>query len=421
MPRCTHCGKVNREGSLFCQNCGHKMDGTGGRAETADPACGSCGARNPPGMNFCKMCGAPLLQKSALGSESPSSSGVAGAPMASSAAPVSKLACPSCSKATPIGFAFCQHCGQRIAPAFDGKNPSNSPAGAASTALGGWVAPTPPAGLSRVTTPSPVSDRPASGSALDGTSLSPAPALAQTDPAGIPRSVLPGAALQSVTPKSTTGNNFGILVSVNRDGSDGAKVIIDEEQFDIGRTEGALLFAADPHLGSRHIRLSANGGGKVVLHPLDKVNGVYLRVPGDGLLLSPGDQFILGKELLRFEVLLPEERDPPQLVEHGVRLFGTYPRETWGRLRQMTIAGTSRDVWHLVKPELILGREEGDITFPDDEFMSRRHAAMKRTGMKMRLEDLDSSNGTYLRVRGERELKSGDTLRLGDQLLRFES
>jgi pSer/pThr/pTyr-binding forkhead associated (FHA) protein len=90
-------------------------------------------------------------------------------------------------------------------------------------------------------------------------------------------------------------------------------------------------------------------------------------------------------------------------------------------LRQLTLAGTTRDVWHLTRPALVLGREEGDVTFPDDEFMSRRHAAVKRVGATTQLEDLSSSNGTFVRVRGERELVPGDILRLGDQLLRFES
>ena len=117
--------------------------------------------------------------------------------------------------------------------------------------------------------------------------------------------------------------------------------------------------------------------------------------------LSPGDSFLVGKELLRYEPLSAEERDLPALVEHGVRIFGSAPREAWGRLRQLTIAGTTRDVWHLTRPELVLGREEGDVTFPDDEFMSRRHAAVKRVGSKARLEDLGLFE-RHLRARARR-------------------
>jgi pSer/pThr/pTyr-binding forkhead associated (FHA) protein len=211
---------------------------------------------------------------------------------------------------------------------------------------------------------------------------------------------------------------FGSLVGVNRDGSDGDTIELTGDAFDIGRTEGSLNFGDDPYLAARHARLLPSGG-KVTLRPLDTVNGVYLRVHG-ACDLGPGDQFLVGKELLRFEPCAPEERDPPSLVEHGVRLFGSAPREAWGRLRQLTVAGTTRDVWHLVRPELVLGREEGDVTFPDDEFMSRRHAAVKKVGPKAKLEDLGSSNGTFVRIRADRELKPGDVLRMGDQLLRFE-
>ena len=41
---------------------------------------------------------------------------------------------------------------------------------------------------------------------------------------------------------------------------------------------------------------------------------------------------------------------------------------------------------------------------------------LTRHGHRVRLEDLHSSNGTYVRLRGERELQSGDVLRVGDQV-----
>ncbi len=211
----------------------------------------------------------------------------------------------------------------------------------------------------------------------------------------------------------------GRLVVVRRDGTDGEAHALTGDAADVGRTEGALTFPDDPYLAQRHARFVAQGG-TVRVRPIDTVNGVYLRVRG-GVDLAPGDQILIGKEVLRYEPLAIEERDPPSLVEHGVRLFGSAQREAWGRLRQITGAGTARDVWHLVRPELVLGREEGDVTFPDDEYMSRRHAAVKRNGQKARLEDLGSSNGTFIRLRGEHALTSGDVLRLGDQLLRFET
>ncbi|HZS36836.1 MAG TPA: FHA domain-containing protein [Polyangia bacterium] len=414
--------------------------------------CSACGTSNPPGMNFCKMCGTSLAAKAP--------EPAAPAARADAAPSSGKVTCPSCGKQTPAGFSFCQHCGTRLgapgpatqpsaAPAMSSPSHSAPPAGAresapsigspASAALGvmqtmAAVGPTPPAGLPRAPQ-QPLASPPAravnsvnNGDALAAT-MAPSPAMmpsaprATADLAARPAQPLARDTImdaQRPEPEPVRAPPpVGTLVSVNRDGSDGASTPIAGETFDVGRTDGALKFMEDPYLAPRHARLVIQGG-KVILRPLDQVNGVYLRIQGSAEL-QPGDQFLVGKELLRYEPLAPEERDPPSLVEHGVRLFGTVPREAWGRLRQLTVAGTTRDLWHLTRPELVLGREEGDVTFPDDEFMSRRHAALKRAGTRARLEDLNSSNGTFVRVRGDRELKPGDVLRMGDQLLRFEA
>ena len=68
----------------------------------------------------------------------------------------------------------------------------------------------------------------------------------------------------------------------------------------------------------------------------------------------------------------------------------------------------------------MVGRESGDLVFSDDEFMSRRHAQIVYRNGKGLLEDLASSNGTFLRLRGPHGLVSGDLIRMGDELLRFE-
>jgi predicted component of type VI protein secretion system len=152
---------------------------------------------------------------------------------------------------------------------------------------------------------------------------------------------------------------------------------------------------------------------------LDQTNGVYLRITEPNLL-HDGDQLLIGKQVLRYEQLEAYERDLAQAMQHGVMVFGSPNRTGWGRLRQLATTGGTRDVVHLSRPDITLGREEGDFRFPEDEFMSRRHAQLSFRDGKVTLLDLASSNGTYLRVRGEKELRSGDLLRIGDQLLRLE-
>jgi len=457
MPRCSNCGKLNREGSLFCQDCGHRLDAAAkpaaatpaptpaasvaaaspSPAASGGTACGSCGTVNPPGMSFCKMCGTPLVGKPA---DAPPA---AASPVAPSAgAPVGKVTCRACGKSTPGGFAFCQHCGQRIAPAAaaaatpapQAAAPAPTPAAmaVASTMAQLGPAPTPPAGVPRAVVAPSASPAPSAPRVAvvneDALAQTVAPSMSSQMAAEVAAHVRAvsaqrpaGAANGSPRPRLDTmpdAPTLGRLVALRRDGSDGEAVDLVGPTFDLGRIEGELRFGDDPYLAPRHARLQLSGG-RVVVQPLDTVNGVYVKVRG-AVELQAGDQFLVGKEVLRFEPLAPEERDPPSLVEHGVRLFGSAPREAWGRVRQITVAGTTRDLWHLVRPEMVLGREEGDVTFPDDEFMSRRHAALKRAGARARLEDLGSSNGTFVRLRGERALEPGDVLRMGDQLMRYE-
>jgi pSer/pThr/pTyr-binding forkhead associated (FHA) protein len=207
------------------------------------------------------------------------------------------------------------------------------------------------------------------------------------------------------------------LVVVHRDGTDGITYNLLGDQIDIGRTEGDLLFE-DPHLAPRHARIVASLTGRV-LSPLETRNGVYVRLRGP-VDLQDGDYLLMGKQVLKYEIVSEPERNVRPALEHGVVVFGTPVRPPWARLRQITPAGVGRDVFHLARPDMVLGREIGDIIFSEDEFMSRRHAQVSYRNGRGHLEDLGSSNGTFLRLRGPHGLSSGDLIRLGDELLRFE-
>jgi pSer/pThr/pTyr-binding forkhead associated (FHA) protein len=416
MPRCAHCGKNNQDGAVFCQECGHRLDekpisSPGGGAAAGALTCGSCGAPNAPGMNFCKMCG------SALAPRSPAGSGP-GAPeqLMPEAVTAGKISCPACQKTTPGGFAFCQHCGSRLSAAgaqggMAMPGPSGAAPGGALPLVSVMEMPTPAAGM-------PVLQR----SAAVGF----APTVASPTPLGMPAprrtiSEAAGGGTQAYRAPRETGPVHGCLVVLRPDGSDGDAYPVRSATFDIGRTEGSLTFVEDFFLAPRHARFTWSEDG-IRVQALDLVNGVYVRLR-EFCELGSGDQFLMGKELLRFEAVGPEEREPPVLIELGVKRLGTKTREAWGRLHEVSGAGTTRNVWYLTRTELVFGREEGDVLFPDDEFISRRHALLRRGtgGGKVRLEDLGSSNGTFVRIRGEFLLAVGDVLRLGDQLLRVES
>jgi len=71
------------------------------------------------------------------------------------------------------------------------------------------------------------------------------------------------------------------------------------------------------------------------------------------------------------------------------------------------------------RSDLVLGREQGDIVFSDDEFIVPRQSrpASVSHGNAL-LSDLGSSNGSFVRLVGQHALVPGEMIRLGDELLR---
>jgi len=67
-----------------------------------------------------------------------------------------------------------------------------------------------------------------------------------------------------------------------------------------------------------------------------------------------------------------------------------------------------------------LGRDEGDLLCPDDAAMSPLHARFLLTDdARLLVRDLGSTNGVFLRCRGEAPLLDGDRFLVGSQLFSF--
>jgi pSer/pThr/pTyr-binding forkhead associated (FHA) protein len=216
----------------------------------------------------------------------------------------------------------------------------------------------------------------------------------------------------------TPGPAWARLVAVERDGSDGTIFPLTADVVELGRGTVDLSFRDDAYLSPRHARVERRQGNPTVV-PLDRVNGVFRRIRGSADL-AEGDAILAGRQLLVFEAVRADERTPTPMIQHGVVRLGSLAREPWGRLLEMLGSGAVRDVRHLSNPEVVIGREEGDLIFRDDEFLSRRHAALRQKDGRYTLVDLGSSNGTYLRLHGAAPLVAGDHLRFGNQLLRYE-
>jgi hypothetical protein len=109
-------------------------------------------------------------------------------------------------------------------------------------------------------------------------------------------------------------------------------------------------------------------------------------------------------------------------MHHATADFGGGPGGT-PKLRVANAAGLRAGSAYDLSEGALLGRgDQADIRL-EDTFASTRHARLVPQGEVMVLEDLGSTNGTYLNgepLRGPQPLHVGDSIRIGDSEFTFE-
>ncbi len=428
-------------------------------------SCPLCGSRNQRGLRFCVTCGHLLAQgealKSTLESNSPAPRASAPPPaQPTPAPPIAQIAAVAPMAMAPVAMGAVAPAAP-IAPA--------SPIAPHRVVQLGEVVPAAPearvcprcrgtsegqycrfCGASLADAPVAPRTSASMRPSLDDARVPPARPTAPppAPPAAPVVSSDAMAALRSTAAMVSPSPTRARLVLIARDGGEGPSYPVSETT-DIGRTEGNIVVGDDRYVSPRHARLALRGGS-YYLRDLGSSNGVFLRIPfvsqgsasgGDGVSSGEanpeqplGDQelFLVGQQVLRFEVVKHAEEGFGVASDNGTLLFGTPATPRYGRLSQRTVEGVVRDVFHLRKAETVIGRESGDIVFTDDPFLSRRHAVVRVQGAvgatgggskgprRYTLADLGSSNGTFLQIREEVRLRPGDHFRIGQQLFRFD-
>jgi pSer/pThr/pTyr-binding forkhead associated (FHA) protein len=414
---CPVCGGVNQRGLRFCVTCGHLL----GPASSAPDAVSTppvfAGTTDlthtvpEPPPHFSSAPAAPAPRP-------PDLAPARGAELASRLASAPQRVCSRCRGVAEEGAQFCRFCGAFLA--------SSPPV------------PLPPS-------PAAVDGPPPRAEAAPALARS---AVAPTAPSPSSCDAVPFPAL---APTGVSATARARLVVIGRDGREGPSYSLGEST-DIGRSEGSILVADDRYISPRHARIAMRGGAFFV-RDLESVNGVFFRIPfprtsapsrspsqagrasqtpesmaDSEQLLADQDLFLVGQQVLRFEVVKHADEGFGVASENGTLLFGTPAAPRHARLSQRTVEGVVRDVFHVKKAETVIGRESGDIVFSDDAFLSRRHAMVRAHGASspggsrsFSLTDLGSSNGTFLQVREEVRLRHGDHFRIGQQLFRFDT
>lgn len=154
--------------------------------------------------------------------------------------------------------------------------------------------------------------------------------------------------------------------------------------------------------------------GRLIVSDLDSLNGVYLRIR-QPTILEHGDMLRAGDHFFRFELL----HEVSHQVD-GVAFLCSPRREKRFRLVEIGAGGIPCRAYASPNNEVAVGRTGCDLSFPLDIFMSPRHFSVSASKLEPTVQDLGSHNGTFIRLRAPTELRHGDLIFMGEQLLRVE-
>ena len=205
------------------------------------------------------------------------------------------------------------------------------------------------------------------------------------------------------------------LTLIRGDGDDGVSFTLAGQEHLAGRGDCPISFPDDPFLSPIHANfLYANN--HLVVRDQHSLNGVYVRISSTTELLR-GATVLVGEQVLSVEPAAQPDDLPDA---EGTYYSASIVRPATLEIRQNLRGGQIGWVYRVERDVVTIGRENCDINFPDDPFISGRHAELRIAGGVLSVTDLGSRNGTFVRVNDERVLKHGDYVFLGQQLLRVE-
>jgi pSer/pThr/pTyr-binding forkhead associated (FHA) protein len=204
------------------------------------------------------------------------------------------------------------------------------------------------------------------------------------------------------------------LTALRADGSEAGTFQLPTGLGSVGRETGGI-FAGDSYLSPRHASFRPAGAGRSVVKDENSLNGVYKKLGRDvPMELKPNDIFRIGQEIIRFEPLTPQPAAPD-----GVERLGAPSKGYVGRIALVIGRDETGNAFPIPESGVHLGRERGDVLFPEDGYVSGLHCRLTWDGQKLFLTDLGSSNGTFVRIIGESDIRTGDVLLMGQQLFRI--
>ena len=176
-------------------------------------------------------------------------------------------------------------------------------------------------------------------------------------------------------------------------------------------------------LAEEHLKIGFEGD-ELYVEPLATLNGVYRKLqPNRREELPPKNRFRIGRHVLEFRIAAPAGEITPLRSKEG-EAFQSRVLVPIGFIELIGPDGRPYLSFPMTKREergTRIGRAgvECDIALAGDEWVSLRHARLWFSDGKCWLEDLESTNGTFLIINGRSPLRRGSARypETGDEIL----
>ncbi|HET9987704.1 MAG TPA: FHA domain-containing protein, partial [Kofleriaceae bacterium] len=309
--------------------------------------CDACSALTPIGVPQCARCGQPVAldprqKRASVQPPQPGTNGTASPPAITNPGTSVGTACGKCGSMIPPNFKFCPSCGNKVSP--------SSSRGQQDFEVQTRVGP-------------------------------------RTDPSAQKpgRSTLFfGGAMQAARAK---------LTLIRGDGEDGVSFTLAGTDHLAGRGDCPISFPDDTFLSPMHANFRYSNN-QLVVRDEGSLNGVFVRISGT-VQITAGTTILVGEQVLTI--------NPAAVADDVPDAEGTYYSASMIRHATIEIAqqlrgGTPGWVFRVDTEAVSIGRENNDINFPDDPFISGRHAQIQLVQGMLSVTDLGARNGTFVRV-----------------------
>ncbi|MFY9570758.1 MAG: FHA domain-containing protein [Blastocatellia bacterium] len=354
--------------------------------------CPNCGAGNKTGSSVCRMCASSMegsgeaSQGINFSSTADIKTGLTNPQEGEATVEQQGIVCPDCDTMNEIGWSFCQQCGKRLI-----KSPQSPSTPDLKMPVGLKTVPEQHAvsdpgfahDMNTIRDERPQSDHGLKTVAEEGPSTLPGTPPTKPRPIGAAPSEAPTASVKPVPAKP--------------DPLFESPTVVIPPPIPPGSAAPSAS-RPDPKPSPPPASMSEQS-----TRPVHSVSGVLCtqcgqaNSVGSGFCASCGAPITYGKTMV-----MSSQRAPIK-----------------GRLHLVMEGGQPGEVYELGE-DTVIGRSNGEITFPHDGFMSGRHARIIQRDGSFVLTDEGSRNGTFVKINAEVSLKPGDMILVGKQLFRFE-